>query len=97
MQYFAYPEYTSDPLNPVATGSMVAQEQLTLVCLHAVAREDDGTMKAQTACGQPAYFNPEEENKTPWETTNLNSQCPRCRDEINGKPVSGLTGQPVTL
>jgi hypothetical protein len=97
MQYFAYPEYTSGPQRPVTTGSMVAQEQLILFYLHAVARDDDGTMKARTVCDQPAFFSPEEENKIPWGKTNLTSQCPKCRAEIDGQPVSGLTGKPVSL
>jgi hypothetical protein len=97
VEYFAYPEYTSGPKSPVTTGSMVAHEELILVRLHAVAQEDDGTMEARTVCDQPAFFNPQEENKIPWEKTNLASQCPKCRAEIDGQPVSGLTGKPVAL
>jgi hypothetical protein len=65
VEYFAYPEYTSGPKSPVTTGSMVAHEELILVRLHAVAQEDDGTMEARTVCNQPAFFNPQEENKIP--------------------------------
>jgi hypothetical protein len=95
MQYFAYPEYTSGPKSPVATGSMVANEELILVCLHAVAREDDGIMPKQTVCGRPAHFNPEEENPHPWELVNLDSQCRECADKSGHVYVSGLMGKQV--
>jgi hypothetical protein len=79
MQYFAYPEYTSGPKSPVATGSMVANEELILVCLHAVAREDDGIMPKQTVCGRPAHFNPKRRIRTlgSWSTSIASAESAR--------------------
>ena len=84
MEYFAYPQYDSKPKTPGTTGSSLAGEELILIRVHAVARDDDGTMRMQIACGEPAHFNPAQPDKTPWDTVDLNAKCPKCQAETRG-------------
>jgi hypothetical protein len=82
MEYFAYPQYDSKPKSPGITGSSLAGEELIVVQVHAVGREDDGTMRMQTVCGEPAHFDPAQPDKTAWDTVDLSTKCPRCQAQI---------------
>lgn len=86
MEYFAYPKYDSKPKSPGTTGSSLAGEELIIVQVHAVAREDDGTMRMQTVCEESAQFNPAQPEKIPWDTVDPSARCPKCRARIGGLP-----------
>ncbi len=76
---------------------MAVTYQPQLVCLHAVVRDDNGTVRTQTECGRPAYFDPEEVEKKLFATVHFQLKCPDCRVRVEGQPVSGLTGRPLNL
>jgi hypothetical protein len=86
MEYFAYPQYDSKPKSPGTAGSTLASEELKLIRVHAVAREDDGTMLMQTVCGEPAHYNPAQPDMTRWATVDTSARCPKCQAGIGGKP-----------
>jgi hypothetical protein len=75
------------------TGSMVVSYQRRLVCSHAVARRDDGTLNASTECRVPAYFGLEEAEPRPWEHTTPMMRCQVCVNTAGGWLVSGVTGE----
>jgi hypothetical protein len=75
------------------TGSMVVSHQQRLVCSHAVARRDDGTLNKDTECGMRAYFSPEEAEPRLWEQTNLLMRCQVCVETAGGWLVNAVTGE----
>jgi hypothetical protein len=93
MDYVAFPENRSVPSNE-CRGSMAVTYQPQLVCLHAVIREDNGTMRTRTECGHPAYFPPEHVEHKPWETVNPTLRCLRC-GEATGFLAVNNTGEYV--
>jgi rubredoxin len=87
MEYYVFPEYDNRPKSPGTTRSTLAGEELVVVAVHAVAREDDGTMRMQTVCDEPAQYNPAQPDPTPWDTVDLSARCPKCQAEIASEQV----------
>lgn len=92
MDYVEYPETELVRSNEL-TGSMVVSHQRRLVCSHAVARRDDGTLNASTECGVRVYFRPDEAEPRLWEHTTPTMRCQVCVNTAGGWLVNGVTGE----
>jgi hypothetical protein len=92
MDYFAFPE-TINVRSDECRGSMTVQYTPQLIQLHAVGRNDDGTMRTQTECGRPAYFPTEEVEHQPWENVNPTLRCLRCGVASGFLAVNDNTGE----
>lgn len=94
MDYFAYPENINEPSN-VTRGSNTVEYQPRLIQLHAVVRNEDGTMRSGTECGRPARYPPEEVEHVPWRTTHLRLRCVECAKATGYMAISDYTGEMV--
>ncbi len=94
MDYFAYSENINGR-SDVSYGSMNVEYEPLAIRLHAVARDDDGTMRSRTECGRPARFPPEEVEHVPWENINQNKRCLECGKATGFLAVNGDTGEVV--
>jgi hypothetical protein len=93
MDFVVFPEYTLVRSN-VVTGSMAASHQQKLVALHAVARDDDGTVHNRTECGLPCRFGPDEGEPRAWDQVHPYLKCQVCVDTAGGALITP-TGERV--
>jgi hypothetical protein len=77
-------------------GSMAVTYVPQLVQLHAVARKDDGTLHARTACDRlPVWFPPEQVEHMPWKNTNSTMRCLECAQATGYLAINDVTGEVV--
>jgi hypothetical protein len=83
MDYVEYPETELVRSNEL-TGSMVVTHQRRLVRSHAVARNEDGTLRDMTECGLRVYSGPEAQLRR-WEQTHPYKRCQVCVETAGGE------------
>jgi hypothetical protein len=94
MDYVAYPETTLVP-SGVTTGSMTVHKMPKLIKFHAVARDDNGKMRAQAECGMPTRFGPEEAEPQLWDAIHVYRRCLNCAQATGVNVADEYTGQIV--
>jgi hypothetical protein len=94
MDYFASPENINVESDE-CRGSMAVQYRPLLIQLHAVGREENGTMRNRTECGRLAYFPRGEVEHKPWEAVNPTLRCLQCGEATGFLAVDNNTGQYV--
>jgi hypothetical protein len=86
VDYVVFPEYTMVRSN-VVIGSMAGSHLPRLVALHAVARDDDGTLHGLTMCEKlRVHFGQDDGEPVRWDQVNFNLKCPDCMAKVGDAP-----------
>lgn len=66
----------------VDTGATNTSHQSEVIALHAVAKDEDGSVSSTTECGRQCSFEPDETGFRPWQETKVGTRCPTCTQNV---------------